>query len=92
MLKPELSNQFKSYYGLLIRRGYNIAKLDAVIVLLLRQAPLEPRHRDHPLKGKWSGYRSCHVADDWVLVYKVDDGRLKLMLSRAGTHIDIYGQ
>jgi mRNA interferase YafQ len=91
MLKPELSNRFKRDYGLLKRRGYDVTKLDVVIVLLLTQAPLQPYHRDHPLKGKWKGYRSCHVAEDWVLIYKVDSGKLVLMLSRTGTHVDVYG-
>lgn len=92
MLKPELSNRFKRDYDLLTRRGYNVEMLDSVILSLLKQIPLEPRRRDHPLKGKWRGYRSCHIADDWVLVYKVDGEKLKLMLSRTGTHVDIYGQ
>jgi len=92
MLKPELSNRFKRDYGLLIRRGHDITKLDAVVLILLNQSPLELRHRDHPLKGKWRGYRGCHIADDWVLVYKVDNDRLKLMLSRTGTHVDVYGR
>ena len=92
MLKPELSNQFKRDYEILTRRGYDITRLDGVVLLLLKQAPLESRHRDHPLKGKWIGYRGCHIADDWVLVYRVDGDRLKLMLSRTGTHVDVYGQ
>ena len=92
MLRPEVSNQFKRDYDLLIRHGYDITKLDAVILLLLQQTPLEPRHRDHPLRGKWRSYRGCHIADDWVLVYKIDGGRLKLMRSRTGIHVDIYGQ
>ena len=83
MLKPELSNQFKRDYDLLIRRGYDITQLDAVVILLLKQTPLKPQYRDHPLKGKWRGYRGCHIADDWVLVYKVDGDRLALMLSRT---------
>jgi len=92
MLKPELSNRFKRDYDLLIRRGYDITKLDTVVLTLLRQTSLETRHRDHPLKGKWQGYRGCHIADDWVLVYKIDGDRLKLMLFRTGTHVDVYGQ
>ena len=92
MLKPELTNRFKKDYTLLIRRGYDITKLDEVVMLLLNRTPLEPRHRDHPLKGKWNGYRGMHVADDWVLVYKVDGERLRLMLSRTGTHVDVYGR
>jgi mRNA interferase YafQ len=92
MLKPELSNRFKRDYDLLIRRGYDIERLDTVVLLLLKQAPLEPRHHDHPLIRNWRGYRGCHIADDWVLVYKIDGDRLKLMLSRTGTHVDVYGQ
>jgi mRNA interferase YafQ len=92
MLKPELSNQFKRDYNLLIRHGYDITKLDAVVLLLLRQTLLGPQHHDHPLKGKWRGYRGCHIADDWVLVYKVDGDNLKLMLSRTRTHVDVYRQ
>ena len=68
MLKPKISNRFKRDYNLLIRQGYDITRLDAVVLLLLRQTQLEPQHRDHPLKGKWHGYRGCHIADDWVLV------------------------
>ncbi|MDR2045211.1 MAG: type II toxin-antitoxin system YafQ family toxin [Clostridium sp.] len=79
-------------YKALISRGYDISRLDVVIELLLEQKPPEPKHRDHPLKGKWLGYRGCHVADDWVLVYKIDNGRLMLMLSRTGTHVDVYGR
>jgi len=92
MLRPELSNQFKRDYGLLVRRGYDMTKLDAVVLILLKQAPLELRHLDHPLKGKWRGYRGCHIADDWVLVYRVDGDRLRLMLSRTGAHVDVYGR
>jgi len=67
MLKLKLSNQFKRDYNLLIRRGYDITRLDAVIMLLLQQVSLESRHRDHPLRGKWRGYRGCYVVDDWVM-------------------------
>ena len=92
MLKPELSNQFKRDYDLLRRRGYDLTKLDALVLMLLQQVPLEPRHRDHPLKGKRQDYRGCYIADDWVLVYKIDGDKLKLMLSRTGTHVVVYGQ
>ncbi len=92
MLKPELSSQFKRDYGLLIRRGYDLTKLEEVILILLQQSPLEARYRDHPLRGRWYGYRGCHIANDWVLVYRVDGNRLKLMLTRTGTHVDVYGQ
>jgi mRNA-degrading endonuclease YafQ of YafQ-DinJ toxin-antitoxin module len=40
MLKPVLSNQFKRDYYLLVHRGYDIARLDTVVLLLLWQARL----------------------------------------------------
>ncbi|MDR2087869.1 MAG: type II toxin-antitoxin system YafQ family toxin [Clostridiales Family XIII bacterium] len=92
MLKPYLSNQFKRDYDLLRRRGFDLGRLDAAIVLLLNQSLLDPKYRDHPLKGKWKEYRGLHVADDWILVYKVDGMLLGLFLTRTGTHVDVYGQ
>lgn len=41
-----------------------------VLTILVSDGPLEPRHRDHELKGEWSGYRDCHVKPDPVLIYK----------------------
>jgi mRNA interferase YafQ len=65
-------------------------KLRAVILLLLDDKPLEPRHRDHPLKGDWVGYRDLHVEPDWVLLYRVTEA--ELMLARTGTHSDLFGE
>ena len=66
-----------------------MTKLRAVILLLLDEAPLEPRYRDHPLKGEWLGYRDLHVEPDWVLIYKQTE--TELLLARTGTHSDLFG-
>ncbi len=67
-----------------------MAKLKAVILLLLGDQPLEPRHRDHPLKGDWVGYRDLHIEPDWLLLYRVTE--TELMLARMGTHSDLFGE
>ncbi|MDL2351934.1 MAG: type II toxin-antitoxin system YafQ family toxin [Pseudomonadota bacterium] len=72
------------------KRGKDMAKLRAVILLLIENAPLEPRHRDHPLKGEWFGYRDLHVEPDWVLIYKAIE--TELFLARTGTHSDLFGE
>jgi mRNA interferase YafQ len=46
---------------LLIKRGYDIAKLELTIKLLLHGGLMPPEYRDHPLKGIYKGYRECHV-------------------------------
>jgi mRNA interferase YafQ len=64
--------------------------LDLVIQALLEQKPLEPKHRDHPLSGTYSGFRECHVQPDWLLIYAIDDTQLILTASRTGTHSDLF--
>lgn len=64
------------------------AELKQVLDQLVRDEPL-PRHRfDHPLKGKWSDCRDCHIRPDLVLIYrKPDDETLDLL--RLGSHSEL---
>ena len=39
----------------------NPCSLDEVIKLLSEEKPLLPKHKDHPLKGNYKGYRECHI-------------------------------
>ena len=61
-------------------------KLELVIAVLQADGVLPPKNRDHALKGEWAGARECHIAPDWLLVYKKIREELKLMLLRTGTH------
>ena len=72
------------------KRGKDMTKLRAVILLLIEDAPLDPRYRDHPLKGEWHGYRDLHIEPDWVLIYKVTE--TELFLTRTGTHSGLFGE
>ena len=31
------------------------------------------RYKDHALKGKWEGFRECHIQPDWLLIYVLED-------------------
>jgi mRNA interferase YafQ len=46
--------------------------------------------RDHALKGKWAGYRECHVRPDLLLIYKKPN-QDTLRLAGIGTHSSLYG-
>ena len=72
------------------KRGKDMAKLRSVILLLLEDAPLEARYRDHPLKGAWQGYRDLHIEPDWLLLYRMTE--TELLLARTGTHSDLFGE
>jgi mRNA interferase YafQ len=70
------------------RRGYDRGRID-FIVNALRQGSLLPASaRAHPLKGEWRGYWECHVAPDWLLIYKLSDS--EVTLARTGTHSDLF--
>lgn len=88
----KVTAQFRKDYKLAIRRGLNIGLLEDVVASLARGVPLPEKNRDHALSGNWAGYRECHILPDWLLVYRVEDDVLVLILSRTGSHSDLFGK
>ena len=87
MLTAKPTTSFRKDIQRLATRGRDIIKILQPLVLLLNEQPLPPQYQDHPLKGKWTGYRDFHIEPDWVVIYKIDKNFLILM--RTGTHADI---
>ena len=90
MLKISYTNQYLKDLALMKRRNLPKSELDEVVKLLSEEKPLLPKHKDHPLKGYFGGYRECHIRPDWLLIYKVDKKILTLVLIRTGTHSDLF--
>lgn len=84
------SNQFRKDLRLAQKRGYDIAKIKEVLVVLANGEPLAAKYRDHALTGNYSGCRECHIQPDWLLVYQIREQELILFLSRTGTHSDLF--
>ena len=82
------TSQFKKDIKRLKKRGKNLEKLGAVVRLLAADEPLEEKHRDHALIGRWVGSRDCHVEPDWILIYRNESEAL--YMERSGSHIDIF--
>ncbi len=89
MLTPVRSCAFKRDVKRVEKRGKDMSKLRALLLLLLAGEVLPEGHGDHPLKGDWNGYRDAHIEPDWLLIYKVDGDELRL--ARTGTHADLFG-
>lgn len=70
------------------KRNKDMTKLRTVLTLLIEQKPLPRQYLDHPLKGNWKGYRDLHIEPDWLLIYRVVEGELRL--ARTGTHTDVF--
>jgi mRNA interferase YafQ len=86
------SARFKRDLRLAQKRGRDLSFAEAVIDILASGKQLPPEYRDHALKGIYKGSRECHIAPDWLLVYKIDKGLLVLLLSRTGMHSDIFDE
>jgi mRNA interferase YafQ len=57
---------------------------------LIHREPLDVAHNDHPLRGEWGGHRECHLAPDWLLIYKIEDD--EITFERTGTHSDLFDE
>lgn len=85
-----LTGNFKKSLKLSRKRGLNMNLLEAVVDKLLNGIPLEAKYRDHALKGKWDGFRECHIQPDWLPIYLVEDDILTLTLVDTGSHADLF--
>lgn len=92
MLKIEFTGQFKKDYKMSVKRGHNPDKLWDVITMLANEQPLPQRCQDHALRNsrKYKNMRECHIEPDWLLIYKVEAGKLTLKLIRTGSHSDLF--
>ena len=90
MLDIRYSVKFKKDYKAVIKRGYNPQLLQAVLELLCSEQPLPPKYKDHNLSGNYEGLRECHITPDWLLIYKIEREMLTLLLTRTGTHSDLF--
>lgn len=85
-----LTNKFKKGLKLTKRRGLDITLLETLVEKLLHGIPLDEKNKDHELKGKFKGFRECHIQPDWLLIYLVEDEVLTLTLIDTGTHADLF--
>lgn len=90
-MKLDLSQRFVAE---LSRRGLTAEEADELGELLeaLRTGPLPAYYREHRLRkpGRWQGYSECHIADDWLLVFRRDPSRV--LLVATGTHRELFGK
>lgn len=83
---------FKRDYKALLKKHYDMRLFEQALKVLVEQDSerLRGRYKDHALKGEWAGYRELHVAGDWLLVYRIENATLKLVLTRTGSHDDLF--
>jgi len=85
-----LTRKFKKSLKLAKKRGLDLSLLEKVITSLQNNIPLEEKYCDHELRGKYKGFRECHIAPDWLLIYMKEEDILVLTLIDTGTHSDLF--
>ncbi|HCH28172.1 MAG TPA: type II toxin-antitoxin system mRNA interferase toxin, RelE/StbE family [Ruminococcaceae bacterium] len=90
MLTIKYESTFKKDFKRIVKRGYNIKLLEEVIEILASGQVLPEKYKDHSLIGDYSDCRECHIAPDWLLIYKINNNELILYLTRTGTHSDLF--
>ena len=90
MLTIKYHTLFKKDFKRIKKRGYDISRLEKIVGLLANEVPLPEQFKDHNLSGNYNGFRECHIAPDWVLIYQVNNNELVLVLSRTGSHSDLF--
>jgi len=88
-LRIRQATRFRRDVKRLRRQGVDLAKLQAVVVTLAAQKPIDEQYRDHALVGNWRGFRECHIRPDWLLIYRVEGEELQL--ARTGSHAELFG-
>lgn len=68
----------------------DLNKLFYVIEKLANLEKLDSKYKDHPLLGEYKGLRECHIDPDWLLIYYIENNTLTLVLSRLGSHSDLF--
>ena len=84
------TKQFRKSLKRLEKRGYNINLLNEIVNMLAKGKKLPEKNKDHSLRGNFIGHRECHIAPDWLLIYKYYDEILVLSLSRLGSHSELF--
>ena len=86
-----LSKRYSKSLKKMLRRGKDIKKISAVVKMLANGETIPPKYKDHARVGDLAGLRDCHIENDWVLLYYIEDDVLVLTLSDTGTHSDLFG-
>lgn len=86
----QFTNQFKKDYKLAKKQNKNLDKLFKVIDTLANGDTLDAKYKDHELTGNYKGTRECHIEPDWLLIYEIHEDVLILLLSRLGSHSNLF--
>lgn len=89
-LQVKFSSKFKKDIKLAKKQNRNLNKLFEIINKLANKEILDKKYNDHALTGYYIGFRECHIEPDWLLIYYIENNTLTLVLTRLGSHSELF--
>jgi mRNA interferase YafQ len=86
VLNLRTTTQFEKDYRKARRSGRDLSRLRRVMSWIANEEALPPELSDHVLIGSYKGRRECHLAGDWLLIYKIEEDTV--IFERTGSHSD----
>jgi len=80
--------KIKRDYKRMRSRGKNLVKLDQAAQLLSKTGTLPVNYQPHKLSGKYDDLWECHLEQDWLLVYDINEK--EVIMHRTGSHADLF--
>ena len=89
-MKISLTKDYKRDLKLLANQPEILLSAEMIDVMhhLLNGKNLPEKYKDHALSGNWKGFRDCHIKNDLVLIYHVNNEGLTLV--RLNTHSEVF--
>lgn len=88
MRQLRTTTRFEKDYRKARKSGRDMTRLKRVMEWIAAGQTLPEELRDHRLIGNYQGRRECHLAGDWLLIYKLE-GDL-VIFERTGSHSELF--
>lgn len=87
-------SQFKKDYKKFLKSSYRIKERTELFEFILNELQkgtnLDRNFKDHPLTGKWSDFRECHIEPDFLLIYRINKHLKTIELARINSHSELF--
>ncbi|WP_429970311.1 type II toxin-antitoxin system YafQ family toxin [Fructilactobacillus sp. Tb1] len=90
-MKIEYTTQFKREYKKYHKKHYPVERIETAIDAIVNDNQLVlQRMKNHSLVGNWNGFNELHLQSNWLMIYRIDNNRVILTLTRLGTHQSLF--
>jgi len=88
MLRVKITKKFQKDVKKPGKQGKDLVLLKEVMTELTNEYPLPVKFSDHKLIGNYRNHRECHIAPDWLLIYKLEKN--DITFERTGSRSELF--